>query len=196
MTEAEFEAAVEKIRQGDKDGLKDIYLAYIKFIYSVVFNIVGSKENAEDVTSDVFIKLWDALDNYKPGHGHKGFLATIARNAAIDFMRKNGREIPMATEASDEEESSSGAGASNTIFDTGGTYDPVNIPQTEEKVIGDFTVQEALDSLSPPERDVVSRKVLGDMSFKEIAEELGAPMGTITWRYQNAINKLRRLGYE
>lgn len=202
MTEAEFESAVLRIKSGDRDGLKEIYLAYVKFIYSVVLNIVGTKENAEDVTSDVFIKLWDALDRYKPGSGHKGYLATIARNTAIDFMRKAGREIPMPTELDDANEDScnnqtqGGSGSSNTIFDTGGSYDPIVNPGTEDTVVGEYTVKEALASLSPPERDVVSRKILGDMSFKEISEELKIPMGTITWRYQNAMNKLRRLGYE
>ena len=196
MTDTEFESAVNRIKKGDKDGLKDIYIAYVKFIYSVIWNIVGSKEVTEDLTSDVFIKLWDALDNYKGGNGHKGFLATIARNAAIDYMRKSGREILMSADPDEEDSSSGNVGSATTVFDTGGTYDPKPAPSTEEIVTSNFSVEQALSSLSPPERDVVSRKVLGDMSFKEISKELGVPMGTITWRYQNAINKLRRYGYE
>ena len=43
---------------------------------------------------------------------------------------------------------------------------------------------------------VVDMKVLGEMSFREISETLHIPMGTVTWRYQNAIKKLRRCGYE
>ncbi|MBQ0042681.1 MAG: RNA polymerase sigma factor [Lachnospiraceae bacterium] len=197
MTEAEFEAAVARIRSGDREGLKEIYLAYVKFIYSVIYNIVGNKETTEDLTSDVFIKLWDVLEQYKPGHGHKGYLATIARNHAIDHMRRAGREIPIATGGNEEYGADNGNDTSQvTAFDTGGDYAPARQETPEEAVVGDMSVEHALATLSPEEREVIERKVLADMTFKEISEELKVPMGTITWRYQAAIKKLRRCGYE
>lgn len=174
MTQKEFEASVEKIRQGDKNGLKEIYEAYIGYIYTIVFGVIGNRENAEDVTSEFFIKLWTAADTYQANGTHKAWLATIARNMALDFIRKNAREIPTEEFADEIAES-----------DT-----------PENEVISDMSVQEALDTLSASERQVVDMKVLGEMSFREISENLGIPMGTVTWRYQNAIKKLRRCGYE
>ena len=50
--------------------------------------------------------------------------------------------------------------------------------------------------LNDNEREVIQLKIVADMTFKEIAQLLNTPMGTITWRYQNAIKKLRRCGYE
>ena len=66
----------------------------------------------------------------------------------------------------------------------------------EEEVIGNMALQEALATLKDGERQIVNMKVLGDMTFREIAETLQMPMGTVTWKYQNAIGKLRRCGYE
>jgi len=74
--------------------------------------------------------------------------------------------------------------------------EPVANDAVEDTVIGDMTVTEALASLSENERQVVSMKILSDMTFNEIAEALKTPMGTITWRYREAMKKLRRLGYE
>ena len=85
MTDAQFDACMLRIRQGDKESLKMIYQEYIAFIYSVIYGILKNKENAEDVTSEFFIKLWNVSDYYKPGGKHKGYLATIARNMAVDF---------------------------------------------------------------------------------------------------------------
>lgn len=93
---------------------------------------------------------------------------------ALDFIRKNKREIPteeFAEEISTEE-------------------------TPEEQTVGEMSVQEALATLSEAERQVVDMKALGEMSFREISETLHIPMGTVTWRYQNAIKKLRRCGYE
>lgn len=174
MTQNEFEASVIKIQSGDKEGLREIYEAYIGYIYTIVLGVVGNRENAEDVTSEFFIKLWTVLDTYQSNGAHRAWLATIARNMALDFMRKNRREIP--TEEFEED---------------------VSTDETpEQEVINNLSVQDALSQLSDAERQVVDMKVLGEMSFREISESLGIPMGTVTWRYQNAIKKLRRCGYE
>ena len=66
----------------------------------------------------------------------------------------------------------------------------------EAEVVQSMSVQAAMETLKPAERQIVSMKVLGDLTFKEIAGIMGIPMGTVTWKYQNAIKKLRRCGYE
>ena len=86
MTDVAFEAAMHRIRQGDKQGLQEIYEAYIGLIYSIVKDVVHNKESAEDITSDFFIKLWDKADLYKSGMGHKTWMTTIARNITIDYF--------------------------------------------------------------------------------------------------------------
>lgn len=176
MTEQEFEQAVARIRDGDKGGLKDIYLAYVKFIYAVIYEVLHNKENTEDVTSEFFIKLWDVAERYEPGHGHRGYLATIARNMAIDYVRKRRREVLLADP--DTGMPSYAAGASD-----------------EEEVIGNMTLEQALAVLKDGERQIINMKILGDMTFQEISDTLHMPMGTVTWKYRNAIGKLRRCGY-
>lgn len=175
VTEREFEKAVKRIRNGDKDGLKEIYLAYGRFIYAVIYEILGNREDTEDVTSEFFIKLWDVAESYRSGNGHKGYLATIARNMAIDWIRKHRKEIPTAPPDLMQEETAK---------------------ENVEDVVTDMAVQEALATLKDGERQIVNLKVLGGMTFREIAGVLQMPMGTVTWKYQNAINKLRRCGYE
>ena len=93
---------------------------------------------------------------------------------ALDFLRKNKREI-LTEEIPEEEDRHS---------------------KVEEEVISDVGLQEALNSLKESERLVVSMKILSDMTFQEIADELHAPLGTVTWRYKNALEKLKRYGYE
>jgi len=164
-----------QIASGDKEGLRKIYEEYLSYIYTIVYGIVTSKENAEDITSEFFIKLWDIADQYKAAeNGHKAYLATVARNMALDFLRKNKREV-LADEIPESE-------------------DPKSL--IEEEVISDVSLKAALDSLKESERMVVSMKILSDMTFQEIADYLHAPLGTVTWRYKNALEKLKRYGYE
>lgn len=199
MTEAEFEGCVQRICAGDKSGLKDIYEAYFPYLYSVIYGIVQNKENAEDVTSDFFIKLWTTAESYKPGNGHKGYLATIARNMAIDFIRKRKREV--LTESFEQPSYGEDGNDQSMVAVSSEGQVGSNILQTdsntpEKEVISNISLREALDRLKPEEREIINWKVLGEMTFQEIADLTGAPMGTVTWRYREAIKKLRRCGYE
>ena len=188
MTEQQFEKAVRLMVNGDKAGLREIYENYLGYIYRIVYEILQSKENAEDVTSEFFIRLWNKAEQYKPGNGHKGYLATMSRNMAIDFLRRHRREelTELLQDMGKEEEE--GQGGSELLKKSN-----VNV---EEEVLSNLSVKQAMEQLGWAERQIVSLKVLGEMTFKEIAAVREMPMGTVTWKYQNAMKKLRRCGYE
>lgn len=189
MNEQQFENAVARMVQGDKTGLKEIYLNYAGYIYRIIYEVLQNKENAEDVTSEFFIRLWDKAEQFKPGNGHKGYLAVIARNMAVDFYESIKEELSALLQDLGQEGEEDNKGSIIKLAE-----DKTN--QVEEQVIGSMTISQALELLKPSERQIISLKVLGEMTFKEIAAAMEIPMGTVTWKYQNAIKKLRRCGYE
>ena len=182
MTEEAFLACVQKMLAGDKSGLRELYDAYLEYIYRIVYGVVGQKEDAEDITSEFFVRIWQTADKIKTGNGHKGYLATIARNMAIDHLRKHKREVLDSFTKDEEEES---------IF-----VEPVSDSDTEGEVIEDISLKEALAKLKPEQALIINMKVLSEMTFAEISKELNIPMGTVTWRYREAIKILRRYGYD
>ncbi len=189
MTDVQFEECISRMAQGEKDGLRVIYEEYIGYIYAVVFDVLKNKENAEDISADFFIKLWSVAGSYKPGNGHRAWMVRIARNMSIDFLRKHRRE-ELSDRMEDAGEQTEGDSYGKSIY--GGEI----TSQVEDEVISDMSLKEALAMLNEKEREVIHLKVIADMTFKDIAELLDTPMGTITWRYQSAIKKLRRCGYE
>lgn len=191
MTDREFDVCMERIVNGDKNALKEIYDEYLRYIYSVIYTMVQSKEDAEDITSDFFIKLWTGAEKYKSGTGHKGYMATIARNMTIDFLRKHGRELLIAEfeETNDDSEDSSGLSGSQKL-------QAANEKPLDEAVIENIDMARALEKLKPAEKEIINMKIMSDMTFQEISDVLKKPMGTVTWLYREAINKLRRCGYE
>ena len=178
MTDRQFERRITLIQQGDKQGLKEIYDEYGKMIYQCVFNVLHDVHDAEDITSDFFLKLWKIADTYCFGGKHKRWLVTIARNMALDLLKKQKREIPVLD---DDSEFSAGAFSN----------EPADTVSTEDTVTGNMAVAEALERLDESEREIVNMKILADMTFKDIAAVLGKPMGTVTWKYRNAISKLQ-----
>lgn len=173
MRNQTFDQCMRRIQKGDKTGLREIYEAYISYIYAVILGIVKNRENAEDLTAEFFIRLWHTADSYKPGSGHRTWLTTIARNMAIDFMRKSQKE-----QLVDE------------IRETDG--DVQN--SAESDVVSRLSFKETVEKLPEAERQIVTMKIAGQMTFKEIAKVLNLPMGTVTWKYQNSMEKLRRAG--
>lgn len=177
MEERQFYCCMERMKAGDKSALHEIYHAYIGYIYTIILQIVQNREDAEDLTSEFFIKLWRLSHTYQEGKGHRAWLAVIARNMAFDLMRRRKKEC-----------------LSNDLTD--GISEKASHEDIEKKVIAEITLKAALELLKPKEREIIHLKILGELTFQEIADILKIPLGTVTWRYQSAIKKLRRHGYE
>ena len=194
MTDQAFDACVQKMCAGQQEGLREIYEAYLPYIYSIILSVLGSKEDAEDVTSEFFIRLWNTAEKYRPGSGHKTYITTIARNMAIDFLRKRKREMP--SDLSGGSEMTENAAYQDRGDDAGGGgYEPADAGFADD-LVESMTLREALQTLDEKEREIVNLKIMSEFTFKEIAQILQMPMGTVTWKYQAAIKKLRRYGYE
>ena len=82
MTDNEFQSAMDALVNGNKNGLKAIYDAYMKLIYAVVYDVVKRREDAEDVTSEFFIKMSGKPNNkFDPkGTATRAEVATILMN--------------------------------------------------------------------------------------------------------------------
>lgn len=169
MTDKEFERYMSAMAAGDRNSLRYVYDAYLKLIYAVVYDTIGQREEAEDVTSEFFIKLYSIAGSYKSGNGHRRWIVTIARNMAVDRIRKIDREALV-----DEIPEAAQTGS------------------MEEQVVNSVSLRRAMESLKPDEREVVDLKVAGGFTFREISEMVEKPMGTVTWLYNNAIKRLRR----
>lgn len=172
MKEEQFYQNIGRICRNDREGLREIYEDYCPMIYSVIAEIVQNREDAEDVTSDFFIRLWEAAGSYRPGKGHRAWMITIAHNMAIDYLRRKQREIP----ADDELKELHGEQAS-----------------CEERICDKLSIKQAMDTLRREERQVVNLKIMGELTFREIAGILKKPQGTVAWYYQRAIKKLKEV---
>lgn len=175
MTDSEFEKNIGLIQQGKQEGLRAIYEAYLPSVYSSVKTILHNEESAQDVTADFFVKLWDIAKQYRPGGKHKAWMLTIARNMAVDYLRKYRREQLV------EEIPESGSQENNA---------------QEDLICSELTLKQALETLEEEEKQIVSLKIMGELTFKEISRIMKKPLGTVAWKYRVALGKLKRCSYE
>ena len=118
------------------------------------------------------IRLWDIADTYRTGRGHRAWLITIARNLAIDYLRKRKKES-LTAEIPD--------------------YLQAGESSCEERLCQKLGLEQALMTLKEEERQIVNLKIMGELTFREIASLLRKPQGTVAWCYRTAIRKLREV---
>lgn len=174
MTDAQFDAAIGLIVRGDKCGLREIYDAYARQIYQVIVGIVKSPQDAEDLTADLFMRLWETASQYRPGSGHKRYITVMAKNLALDFLRKNNR---LSFDIDDDEQ--------NTVV--------ADTQDLQKDVEGKMSFAAALEALNPKQRQIVDMHIGMQMTLKEISDTLDMPMGTVAWNYRTAIERLKKL---
>ncbi len=175
MTDRQFERRIILIQQGDKQGLKEIYDEYGKTVYQSVYQILNNTHDAEDITSEFFLKLWNIADTYCFGGRHKRWLVTIARNMALDMLKKRKRELLTPFDGDDDN-----------------IAEPVDSFSVEDSVTGSLSVSEALERLDTNEREILNMKIIAGMTFRDISAVLDKPLGTVTWKYRNAVGKLKK----
>ena len=172
MTDAEFESAMNRIAGGDREGLRTVYDAYADKIFRLFLSKVRNRQDAEDLTSEFFLKLWDIAARHKSGSGHKAWLGTIARNMAIDFIRHSSHETP--------------------VEDTEEHAPMIDPASTEDSALDGLQAAEILSFLSEDEQEIVRLHLAAELTFREIASVLRKPLGTVAWKYRTAIGKLKK----
>jgi RNA polymerase sigma-70 factor (ECF subfamily) len=175
---------------GDAVAWEDIVRRYQRRIYNICYRFAGSAEDADDLTQEVFIKMYKTLDSYDVERGaFTTWVTTITRNLLVDHFRKGKHDRLTdsldATPAHDEE----GRTLREQIEDRS-QISPDE--QVRSREAGE-AVHEALQKLSPELREAVILRDLQDMDYKEIAGVLKVPEGTVKSRINRGRVELARL---
>ena len=175
---------------GDAAAWEDIVRRYQRRIYNICYRFAGSAEDADDLTQEVFIKMYKTLNSYDVERGaFLTWVTTITRNLLVDHFRKGKHD--RLTDSLDstpaQEEDGRSLGAQIEDKSTASPAERVRSREAGE------AVHEALQKLSPELREAVILRDLQDMDYKEIAGVLKVPEGTVKSRINRGRAELARL---
>lgn len=166
---------VELLHTKSEKGFSILYDNYSAAIFGVVQKIVVSEEIAEDVTQDVFVKIWKNLDSYNKTKGTIfTWMLNIARNAAIDKVRS--AEFIQTRKNLELE---------NYV----GVIDNQNSTGMNIEAIG---LKKLVNQLRPEHKQLIDLVYFKGYTQSEIADEFNIPLGTIKTRIKSAISSLRQ----
>jgi len=175
---------------GDAAAWEDIVRRYQRRIYNIFYRFAGAAEDADDLTQEVFIKMYKTLDSYDVERGaFMTWVTTITRNLLVDHFRKGKHDRLTDSLDANQVQEEEGRTLSEQIEDKG-TASPDE--QVRSREAGE-AVHEALQKLSPELREAVILRDLQDMDYKEIAGVLKVPEGTVKSRINRGRVELARL---
>ena len=182
-------ALVRRCVAGDSTAWEEIVELQHRRIYNICYRFTGRGEDAEDLTQEVFIKIYKTIKTYDAGRGAFGtWVATMTRNLLVDHFRKSKQDRITdsldATTGPDEE----GPSLHERLADPG-AGPQAHIERSEKQQV----IHEALQKLSPELREAVILRDLQDMDYREIAQILRVPEGTVKSRINRGRTELGRL---
>jgi RNA polymerase sigma-70 factor (ECF subfamily) len=178
MIEAE-QSYIERAKEGDNTAFGALYDSYAPAIYRFLAVKVSTRQEAEDLTHEVFLSAWQKLPGFKEqGFPFSSWLYKIARNRVIDYYRTKKSPISIDDEDSGFEDLSDDAPKAGDAVDL---------------ILDIASVKKALCELSPDQREVIELRYMAELSPIEIAQILGKREGTIRIIQFRALNKLKEL---
>ena len=160
-----------RVGEHDREAFEILYGRYVRPVFSLALRKLHDRGHAEDAVQEAFAAIWRSASTYRPERGAAGgWLYTVARNAIVDRLRRNGP----ATDAELPELVS-------------GERDPSQ--QAEDSEVS-WRVHRALEELRPREREVIELAYWSGMSQSEVAEYFGLPLGTVKTRTRSGLAKL------
>jgi RNA polymerase sigma-70 factor (ECF subfamily) len=163
----------DRLVAGDDDALAEAYDRWSGLVHTVAVRITADHGAAEDVTQEVFVRLWERPQSYDPSRGAlRAWLCMNARGRAIDWLRRwgtRGRDHATAVAS----------------FDSQADIDEAITSETEAKVVRD-----AVATLPDPQRVAVRLAYYHGHTYREVARKLDIPEGTAKYRLRTALSTL------
>jgi RNA polymerase sigma-70 factor (ECF subfamily) len=160
-----------RVGEHDREAFEILYGRYVRPVFSLALRRLGDRGHAEDAVQEAFAAIWRSASTYRPERGAAGgWLYTVARNAIVDRLRRNGP----AVDAELPELASTEAGPAQ---------------RAEESDVA-WRVHRALEELQPREREVIELAYWSGMSQSEVAAYLHLPLGTVKTRTRSGLARL------
>ena len=180
---------VRRCISGDSAAWEEIVQRYHRRIYNICYRFAGTSDDAQDLTQEVFIKMYRTLNTYDVGKGaFMTWVTTITRNLLVDHFRKTKQDRLTDSLDSPPSEHEDAQPLGERIADLSRPPD-VQAQSRETRE----TVHRALQRLSPELREAVILRDLEDMDYREIATALRVPEGTVKSRINRGRAELARL---
>ncbi len=189
--ETDWSATVQQCLLGDSAAWAALVRAHHRRVYAICYRFTGSGTDAEDLTQEVFLRVYGSLKSFDADRGSLPvWITTLTRNLLIDHFRRTRNQ--RITSSLDEGWTEAGEDRAAVPLDRLQSKGPGQHEQLARREMQRM-VQQALAQVSPELREAVILRDLQEMDYKEIAQVLSIPEGTVKSRISRGRAELARL---
>jgi RNA polymerase sigma-70 factor (ECF subfamily) len=175
---------VRDILAGDKDAFKALLERHLAGVYAFSHRYMRDSADAEDVAQEAFVRAWKNLEKFDTSKNFKTWIFTIARNVALDVIKK---KKPLLFSHISEEEEKLETFLAPYVSDT--DLPDIAFDRAREKV----GLGEAMGALPAAYQTILGMRYHDNLKFREIADALGEPIDTIKSRHRRGLSLLRKI---
>lgn len=181
MEQTDEQLAQEAVK-GNDNALELLIARFLKPVYGFSYSIVQNRTDAQDITQEVFVKVWKNIHTFDSSKPFKPWIYRITKNTCFDYMKKKS-SIPFSS------------------FDTeNGNWltDTLQDPALQPDAITDRSLQAhylsgAISKLSPKHSQIIDLHEMQGLRFREIAHMTHTSLNTVKSRYRRALESLRKI---
>jgi len=163
---------VSELRSGNEQAMGQLYELYSSLVYSVALRVLGDSAGAEDALQDVFMQLWRNPDAFDSKRGNlPAWLSVIARNRAIDLLRKRRPETDW-----------------NDVI----VSIDSSLTNEAERHRAMEKIRDVLNAMPAPQRSALEMAFFEGLTHQEISKKIGDPLGTVKTRIRTGLLALRK----
>jgi len=161
---------IEQLKNRDEKAFEYVYTETKKGVYIIIFNVIKDHDLTQDLMQDVYLKMLERIHQYHSKTNFYNWLLMIAKNLAIDTYRREKKLVH---------------------------YDEVDYDQTlsaqDDTPDQKDEFNRLLSVLTEEEKEIVLLRIVDEMKHKDIAKLVDKPVGTVTWLYQQALDKMKKV---
>ena len=169
----ELQRLLLRVAGGEREALAELYQRTRSAVYGLALSYLKNAHDAQDLTQDVYVQVWDCAEQYRPTGSPMGWLLAACRNLCLMRLRREERHAALSEEEWDA------------------------IPARECGLDADerALLQGALASLTDEERRIVLLHAVTGLKHREIAQVLNMPQATELSKYSRSVKKLQKILY-
>jgi len=179
------EELVRSVLSGDRERFAELVGRYQAKLVNYLYRLVRNSDDAQDLSQEVFVRVYQALDRFDPQYRFSTWLFRVAQNAAIDQIRRRRfRMVPIGRSGDEREE---GGREFEIAADDPSALDGI---EARERDAG---VRTAIDQLPWEYRELIVLRHYGELAYEEIAQVKGMPLGTVKNKLFRARQMLKKI---